>query len=317
MDHIGKREALRLSDDVVKPSQDEKYGRLSPISSANDEDEQPTTSAAVCPTSRSGKERITFKIGSNLYGEPKWLINKDYPIFETEQEKFEAVGGNGAAFQRNSPFLNHPVRYLPEDAASTIDAYRTVMIDDIPAGSTVTDVLSIVKGGSVESIQLFPPIGNATSFMTARVVFVFERSAHNMIKHQEAKSRQDADAKRFRVKDVAVHCWMPTDPTYPRNYEVDREIFSNNQASRIIFIDKVDEYVYNALPYKIKSPYDRHVIEYSYAADGCASIEFSDIKSAIKVKAILEKDRGVWPAQVQYAEDYTCVPYLHGEPMGA
>ncbi|KIW72637.1 hypothetical protein PV04_00817 [Phialophora macrospora] len=317
MEHIGKLEALRLSDDAAKPPQDENYGRLSPISSANDEDGRSTTSAVVCPATRPRKERTTLKIGSNLYGEPKWRVNKDYPIFETEQEKFESVSGNGPAFQRNSPFLNHPVRFLPEDAASTIDAYRTVMIDDIPVESTMTDVLSIVKGGSVESIQLFPPLGNATSFVTARVVFVFERSAHNMIKHQEGKSRQDTDAKRFKIRDVAVRCWMPTDPTYPRNYEVDREIFGENQASRIIFVDKIDEYIYNALPHKIKSPYDRHVIEYSYAADGCASIEFSDIKSAIKVKAMLEKDRGMWPAQVQYAEDYTCVPYVHGEPMGA
>ncbi|OCT46497.1 hypothetical protein CLCR_01831 [Cladophialophora carrionii] len=316
MEHIGNLDALGRSEDAVKPPQDVKDGRLSPISSANDEDGRSTT-AVVSPTDQPRKERITLKIGSNLYGETKWLINKDYPIFETEEEKFEAVSGNGAAFHRNSPFLNHPVRHLPEDAASTIDAYRTVMIDEIPAGSTMLDVLSIVKGGSVESIQLFPPIGNATSFMTARVVFVFERSAHNMIKHQEAKSKEDAGTRRFKIKDVAVRCWMPTDPTYPRNYEVDHEIFGDNQATRIIFVDQVDEYVYSALPYKIRSPYDQHVIEYSYTAEGCASIEFSDIKSAIKVKAILEKDRGMWPAQLRYAEDYTCVPYVHGEPMGA
>ncbi|ETI28775.1 hypothetical protein G647_01226 [Cladophialophora carrionii CBS 160.54] len=316
MEHIGNLDALGRSEDAVKPPQDVKDGGLSPISSANDEDGRSTT-AVVSPTNQPRKERITLKIGSNLYGETKWLINKDYPIFETGEEKFEAVGGNGTAFHRNSPFPNHPVRYLPEDAASTIDAYRTVMIDEIPAGSTMLDVLNIVKGGSVESIQLFPPIGNATSFMTARVVFVFERSAHNMIKHQEAKSKEDAGARRFKIKDVVVRCWMPTDPTYPRNYEVDHEIFGDNQATRIIFVDKVDEYVYNLLPYKIRSPYDQHVIEYSYTVEGSASIEFSDIKSAIKVKAILEKDRGMWPAQLRYAEDYTCVPYVHGEPMGA
>ncbi|EXJ64828.1 hypothetical protein A1O7_01166 [Cladophialophora yegresii CBS 114405] len=316
MDHIGNLEALGFSEHAVKPPQDERNGRHNPISSANDEDTELNT-AVVSPTNQPRKERMTLKIGSNLYGETKWLINKEYPIFETEQEKFEAACGNGVAFHRNSPFLKHPVRYMPEDAASTIDAYRTVMIDEIPAGSTMIDVLSIVKGGSVESIQLFPSIGKATSFMTARVIFVFERSAHNMIKHQEAKSNEDAGARRFKINGVAVRCWMPNDPTYPRNYEVDQEIFGDNQATRIILVDEVDEFVYNALPYKIRSPYDQHVIEYSYTAEGSASIEFSDIKSAIKVKAMLEKDRGMWPAQMRYADDYTCVPYVHGEPMGA
>src|ERR1700742_2623442 len=153
---MGGLKALCFNDNAVNPPQDGNNG-----------------TAIVSTTSQPSIERVTLKIGSNLKGEPKWLINKGTPIFKSEAEKIGAlrgfVIGNGL-----SPFMDHPVRYLPEDAAANVAAYRTVMIDGIPAGSTTMDVLRIAKGGSLESVQLFPPIGSATSFMTARVVFVFE-----------------------------------------------------------------------------------------------------------------------------------------------
>ncbi|EXJ61305.1 uncharacterized protein A1O5_11862 [Cladophialophora psammophila CBS 110553] len=313
--HLSNVEVLLLRDRPGKPPNDEHHGRLTPPSSLTDggDDQSPTT---VVSSAAQPKSRITVQIGDNLHGEPKWLINKDNPVFESEQEKWQALGENGIAWRQNSPFIDHPVRYLPEDAAGTADAYRTVMIDTIPVGSTLADVLSIVKGGSLESIQLFPPIGGATSFMTARVVFNYEESAHNMIKHQEIKDGEASDANRFKIMGVAVRCWMPTDPTYPRNDELERKVLGKSQASRIILISNIDEYIYNMIPYKIKNPYAHHVIEYSYTPDGCASIVFTDVKTAIKVMDLLERDGELWNGNLQYDTDYTCTPYVKGEVMG-
>ncbi|OAP62489.1 hypothetical protein AYL99_04694 [Fonsecaea erecta] len=314
--HLSKAERLLPKDTPCKPSTGEHDSRPSPPPSlGNDENNQPT-SHSVPPVATQPKSRMTVQVGDNLHGEPKWMINKDNPVFRSEQEKWQAVEENGLAWRQNSPFIDHPVRYLPEDAAGTVDAYRTVMIDAIPVNCTLPDVLSIVKGGSLESIQLFPPIGKVTTFMTARLVFNYEESAHKMIKHQESNPGKDNDSNRFKIKGVAVRCWMPTDPTYPRNEELECKVLGKAGASRIILISNVDEYTYNMIPFKIKHPHAQHVIEYSYTPDGCASIEFTNVKTAIRVMELLEKDGEFWNGNLQYDTDYTCRPYVKGETMG-
>lgn len=321
MQHLRKFEALRVGSSVVQPPQDEDYGRLTPIASSYDDDGQSTTAVVSSnsqPTNKdTKKDRLLYKFGSNLRGETKWKINKDNPIFGDKRETEEVFRReNIRGFPNTSRFFEHPVRYLPEAAAADVNAYRTVMIDGIPTGTTVMQVLSIVKGGSLESIQLLPPLGAAMPTMTARVVFVFERSAHNMIKHQEANPRQDAAAKRFQINGVAVRCWMPTDPTYPRNHDVDQEILESH-ASRIVGIGDVDEVTYNGLPYIITETCDKHVIEYTWTVEGHAEIEFSDIATAIKAKTLLEIGEDLWGGdRIQYLHDYTCAPYVHGEPIG-
>ncbi|KIW30631.1 hypothetical protein, variant 1 [Cladophialophora immunda] len=312
-----KAEVFLRKDTLSKPpSNDEHYGKFSPPSSIANDHNDPSATDIVSPIAAHSRSRITVQVGDNLHGEPKWLINKDNPIFESEQEKMQAIVECGNAWRQNSPFIHHPVRYLPEDAAGTADAYRTVMVDAIPVGSTIPDVLSIVKGGSLESIQLFPPIGKVTTVMTARIVFNYEESAHNMIKHQEARSGEAKDGNRFKINGLAVRCWMPTDPTYPRNDELERKVLGKPGASRIILLDNIDEYTYNLIPYKIKPPHAQHVIEYSYTLDGCVSIEFTDVKTAIMVMDMLRGDRDLWDAIFQYDTDYTCTPYVKGEPMG-
>ena len=49
------------------------------------------------------------------------------------------------------------------------------MIDYLPIGTRYCDVLDQIRGGTLESIQMYPPI--ATNFITARVVFTHERGA--------------------------------------------------------------------------------------------------------------------------------------------
>jgi hypothetical protein len=252
--------------------------------------------------------KINFDIGDNLSGEPRWVVTKQNPIFEDEKSKREAVGASGAAFRGASSFFDYPVRYTAEDATGHSDSYRTVMIDGIPIGSTMKDVLTITKVGEVESIQLFPPIGRATSSMTARVVFINESSAHYLMRTQEGRGP-------FTLDGVMVRCWMPTDPTYPRNPQVEAEIFGNSPASRTIAIAGVDEYLYNQIPHKLKKIHprcDKYVIGYNSVADDRVTIEFTDIKIAIAARKVLETD---WElrcmgANVEYCKEQTVAPCL-------
>lgn len=60
--------------------------------------------------------------------------------------------------------------------------FRTIMIDFIPFGTPYSDVLHHVRGGALESIHLYGPIGDATAFVTARIVFVHESGASTLFR---------------------------------------------------------------------------------------------------------------------------------------
>lgn len=277
------------------------------------------TASAGVPFSQTTlpKARLTVHVGDDLFREPRWLIHKGNPIFHNEEEKWQALAENGIAWLQNSPFPIHPVRYLPEDAAGTSNAYRTVMIDGIPVGSSVQDVLEVVRGGSLESVQLLPPMGNATSFITARIVFNYENAAHAMVQRQEVKEGGHREATRFKINGVAVRTWMPTDPTYPRTAELEDAIFGPSRASRIILIGDISEPVYHMIPEKLAHlSATRAVIQYSWTHDGFASIEFTDIKTALKVMAEFSQDSDFHECDLQFDVDYTCAAYVKGEPLG-
>ena len=91
-------------------------------------------------------------------------------------------------------FGDHPVRYgmslVPynhDDANTSIvpkypdeNLYRTVMIDFIPFGTPYSDLLAQIRGGTLESVQMYGPIGNATDFVTARIIFTDETGAADL-----------------------------------------------------------------------------------------------------------------------------------------
>lgn len=51
------------------------------------------------------------------------------------------------------------------------------MVDFIPFGTSYSDLLAQIRGGSLESVQMYGPVGHATSFVTARIVFTDETGA--------------------------------------------------------------------------------------------------------------------------------------------
>ena len=99
------------------------------------------------PTTTSGSETITFiaEIPSEFPGQPMWKVHNDNPIFHDNSEKARAKHFSGMPLDPTSQFYQYPVRYLPEDGMKSKDAFRTVMIDHIPLGSSVTEVLSLIR----------------------------------------------------------------------------------------------------------------------------------------------------------------------------
>ena len=246
--------------------------------------------------------RFTVQLPSNFDGEPKWFVNKSNPIFADDAELMEAIAGADAVWIRNSPFVEHPVRYLPESAAVTPNAYRTVMVDQIPLNTTLKDVLTVVRGGTLESIELHGPVGRATSFMTARIVFSYETAANTMFKQQEKVP--------FEINGSTVRTWKPVDPTYPCNGEIEEAIYGDEQATRILLIGGINDDDYAIIPLKLaRLNLSGRVIEYSWTHDGYGSLEFTDVKNAYKAMRELKRDRDLLGAVFRYDNDYTMSDY--------
>ncbi|EXJ96468.1 hypothetical protein A1O1_01594 [Capronia coronata CBS 617.96] len=260
-----------------------------------------------CAQNSRNYQSVPVQLPGNFDGHPKWLLNKENPIFDSEEEIWEAVKESGLPWYRNSPFPAHPVRYLPEDAVSDRNAYRTVMIDNIPVGTTMKDVLAKIHSGALESIQLLPPIGRVTSTMTARVVFCYEAAADEM--------KEDHQKEPLSIKGVQVRVWKPIDPTYPLSGDIDDAIWGEEEASRILLIGNVNDYLFGLLPGKLtRFDLHRQVVEYSWTWDGYVSIEFADIKSAFKAASELKKDADLYGADLRYDRDYTSTKEATIEP---
>ncbi|EXJ78975.1 hypothetical protein A1O3_08475 [Capronia epimyces CBS 606.96] len=305
--------SLRISDEVEvfshKGAINNSCESISRTALYDSNGEQSDTAVATLGSTQTnhGPNSAWIQLPGDFYGHPNWLVTKENPIFHSDEEMREAVGDSGIVWINNSPFTTHPVRYLPEDAASNHNAYRTVMIDNIPVGSTPKDVLAHTRGGALQSLQLLPPIGGATSFMTARVVFLFETAADEMReRHQKAP---------FHVNGAQVRVWKPIDPTYPLNVEVEDAIWGEEEASRILLIGAINDYLFELLPGKLaRLDLDRPVIEYSWTWDGYAAIEFADIKSAFRAMRELKKDGDFYGADFRYDRDYTSSKYESLQP---
>lgn len=252
-------------------------------------------------SSSSGKcsQVIEYKMPSEFPGQPRWKISKQNPIFEDREESSSARAKGGAPMNRGSQFYTHPVRYLPEDAVTSTDCYRTIMVYDIPKGTTVKEVLNVVKGGSLESVELVGPIGNATNFMTARLVFIHESGAMEMISHQGVKG--------LEINGTAVHAWLVQEPTYPRPSDMDDEIFGEDQASRILLIGGIDKSHYGLVKSRLEVlNLTEWMVECAPSWGNYVAVEFTSVKYAIKAYQAFRRDSVFHEADLTYDDDYCC-----------
>lgn len=250
------------------------------------------------PATTDATETLTFigEIPSKFPGQPMWKIHKDNPIFYDNSEKQRAKHFSGIPLDPTSQFYNHPVRYFPEDGMKSKDTFRTVMIDHIPLGTCANEVLRIIRGGAVESIELVGPIGKVTNYMTARVVFIFEDSAMAMAK-----------LKDLEINSIKVHCWLVREPTYPRSGEMEEFVTGGLDATRILWVNNITIVQYTQIQGVIMDlGLGRQLIGLSWAWESRAVLEFASIKAAVKAAQGILKRPVYQDATVSFDEDYTC-----------
>ena len=235
---------------------------------------------------------VSFPYTTTIY----WNVHANNPIFDDDDDLQMT---RRQILAPSALFWDHPVRYLPQ--LSEKNLYRTMMIDFIPQGSTYRDILGYIHGGTVESIQLFPPIGTSTKFMTARVVFVAEASAHGLYLRNQRHP--------IRIRGQQVRVWQILQPTYPRNPKLTKAI--SEGATRMLGIINISERAEHLLRTKLMPQKAAgFLIQEMETFDACPLFEFTTIAEAVKAANIVETDRDLGGTMAVFEND-PCEGYIY------
>ena len=223
---------------------------------------------------------------------PKWAILQNKPLFDDEDELARARRLHGGR-QQYTIFWQHPVRYLP--ASNEKNLCRTLIIDFLPLDTTLKDVLGLIRGGALESIQLFEPIGSVTDFKTARVVFHYEIPACDMYAYWQ-KHGLTLRGQPIRVLQLGY--------TYPKNRQLDEDVFTRCYT-RILLIDNVNDRVIRQLPAYLNNQVKMgFVIEIGKADDGITMIEFTSVDEAAKAMRAMQTEEMFQGVVFDFDDDY-------------
>ena len=221
-----------------------------------------------------------------------WAVTANKPVFDNDRQRTTARStSNGTSL---SQFWQHPIRYLPSVAEKNL--YRTVMIDFLPLDTKVQDVLEQIHTSALESIQVFPPIGNATDFNTARIVFHYELPARDLYLH--------AQHYGIEIKGRTARVWQVLQPTYPKNRQLDEDVFIHCYT-RTLLIDKVAEQAFSLIQHKLRKQINMgFVVRIGETEDGIPLVEFTSVREATKAMRHLSLEKEFVGAVFDFENDY-------------
>ena len=217
----------------------------------------------------------------------KWIINRQNPIWDDDEEKTWALGRFNSSMNQKNAFWNYPVRYL-EYAEK--DLFRTIMIDNIPIGTDCKQVLDKISGGSIEHFELFGPIGVVTDYMTARVVFNYERSATTFAIH--------ARDKGIKINGKNVRVWQVLTQTWPKNKQLDEDVFVS-YYTRVLLVTNVDNEQLASIPDKLDG-LRKSIVYIGMTDDYLPMIEFTSVAAAVKALHQLVSDPDLSGRRVRF-----------------
>jgi hypothetical protein len=256
-------------------------------------EDKPPTGRTPASQSLTDVHDVTNRTISTPYQcRPKWAILQNRPLFDDDQELAQARRQNGR-HQPCSTFWQHPVRYMP--ASDEKNLCRTLILDFLPLDTTMRDVLRLIRGGALESIQLFPPIGTVTDFMTARVVFHYELPADDIYLYWQKYG--------LRVRDQHIRV-LQLGYTYPKNRQLDEDVFIRCYT-RILLIDNISNQVVQHLPaYLNRQIKMGFVIDIGQADDGITMVEFTSVVEAAKAMRAMQTEEMFHGAVFDFEDDY-------------
>ena len=255
----------------------------------------PNLPLLLSPLSSPTRHRVA-KLPQTVDFTLRWKVNRDNPIFEDEYEKESALGLGETHENRMNAFFDHPVRYLEYSGK---DLFRTVMIDYIPVDASYTEVLWQICGGSLEKIELIPPIGNTTDYQTARVVFNHEVSAITTVNY--------AKTHGIIIKDKRVRVWQVMTQTWPKTAEL-YDLVHRQRFTRFMAFKECDEIQLETIPGKLEWLWN-NVVVLGWTEDKLPVIEFTSVAAAVKALNQLVKDLDLGSVKFDFIEDPCDRPY--------
>ncbi|KAI4113739.1 MAG: hypothetical protein LQ345_005343, partial [Seirophora villosa] len=141
---------------------------------------------------------------------PKWSAELSaVSASEREDAIFIHKRCAGATDYLFPDYFRYGIRFRPDPTET--DIYRTILVDNLPAGVTVSALLQKIKGGAIQSVKSLDTT-SITGRLSALITFVHEKGARAALDHQ-AQRRGAAPPLEFAGVRARVTL-LPT-PTYP------------------------------------------------------------------------------------------------------
>lgn len=226
-----------------------------------------------------------------------WKVTPATPLYENVADGFTHLGQPARREQHNTPFYEHPVRFMPSRGEKNL--YRTVMIDFIPRGTTYKEVLNQIRGGTLESIQLVDNVGCANDFMTARIVFNYELDAQYLYLHGQ-------DPGLF-INNQRLRVWQVLQPTYPKNHQLEEDIFEDG-VTRLLLVNNIPSSALTPALTRLQRVLKPQVkagtvIEMKQEEDGIFLVEFTSVAECAKAMRQLLEDASFRGTTLDFKDD--------------
>ncbi|KAL9008876.1 MAG: hypothetical protein Q9173_006041 [Seirophora scorigena] len=192
--------------------------------------------------------------------------------------------------------FRYGIRFRPDPTET--DIYRTVLVDNLPAGVTVSALLQKIRGGAIESVKSLDTT-RITGRLSALITFVHEKGARVALGYGVAPPLE-FDGVKARVT------LLPT-PTYPMCQKLQTAI-TKHAHTRCLAVTNFprtvvapaelehDLRVYPAMT-------THRIVERKMRADGVLELEFASIDYAGWAYALLTRWQRYRGCKVSFAAD--------------
>lgn len=229
-------------------------------------------------------ERIQYRpahdSGTNeQYFDIRWALGKA-TVFDNPHEEVAAARHPGNIIGRRlseNMFFQWGLRYIP--SAPAVNVYRTVLIEKLPQGISLDQILPRIRGGQIYSATLCDTT-NLTQYWTALIIFVHEAGASSFLRRVEQEG--------LYVGFTAVSVRRVPTPTYLFNPSLMQGIRQQGRTRCLAVCSP--EPTLKAILHKIltNSGLSEQVECFGEKdPEGATSIRFHSIKAAVRAYEVL------------------------------
>lgn len=216
-------------------------------------------------------------------------------VFNSHEEELHAFRNRENTIDRrlkDSPFFQWGLRYLPRSHAENI--YRAVLIEMLPSGVSLDQILPRIRGGQVYSATLCDTSA-ITNAWTALIIFVQEKGAEAFLRRVALEG--------FYVGFKPVLVRRVSTPTYILNSTMVQQL-QNTAATRCLAVSSNQDTLKGTLHQLLTQTSLHKQVECfgEHDEQGVATIRFNSIRAAMRAYELLARSK-ILKASVRYDAD--------------